>query len=155
MQEVCLVLVKNGLSSLLFCLLSPYVILCSLYEKTYASMKHDFLKLDFWKKSRLIVKDVYLLTKNFPPEEKFGLTSQIRRAAVSIPSNIAEGCGRGSNSQFSHFLDVAMGSACEVETQLYLANDLGYTTLSEAKLLVVRLREIRSMIIGFQRSKLS
>ena len=118
-------------------------------------MKHNFLQLDFWKKSRVLVKEIYLLTKNFPSEEKFGLISQVRRAAVSIPSNIAEGCGRGTNPQFSYFIDVAIGSACELETQLYLAHDLNFITLDQAKSLVFKIREIRKMMMGFQRSQLS
>lgn len=117
-------------------------------------MKHNFLQLEFWKKSRVLVKEIYLLTKDFPPEEKFGLTSQIRRAAVSIPSNIAEGCGRGTDLQFSHFINVAIGSACELETQLYLAHDLSFIHLNQVKSFTFKIQEIRKMMMGFQRSKL-
>jgi len=71
-------------------------------------------------------KQVYLITKQFPPEEKFGITSQIQRAAVSIASNIAEGAGRGTNKDFVHFLNIALGSAFELETQILLSNELNY-----------------------------
>lgn len=73
-----------------------------------------------------IAKSIYTLTKKFPIDEKFGLTSQIQRAAVSIASNIAEGAGRGTDNDFVHFLNIALGSAFEVETQVLLSLDLGY-----------------------------
>jgi four helix bundle protein len=93
---------------------------------------HNFKNLKIWQKSRELVKEVFLLTRDFPAEEKFGLTSQILRSAYSIPSNIAEGSGRNSNREFSRFLDIALGSAFELETQLILASDIHY--LSEEKL---------------------
>ena len=83
-------------------------------------MRHNFKALEIWKRSRKLVKNTYLTTKTFPSEEKFGLVSQINRSAVSIPSNIAEGCGRGTDAQLVHFLDIAIGSNCELETQFYL-----------------------------------
>jgi len=89
-------------------------------------MKHHFNNLNIWKLSRVIVKDIYITTRSFPNEEKFGLTSQMCRCAVSVPSNIAEGCGRGTDNQLSHFIDIAIGSLCELETQVYLAFDLDY-----------------------------
>ena len=79
-------------------------------------MRHNFLNLEIWKRSRHLVKRIYIISKRFPNEEKFGLTSQLRRAAISVPSNISEGCGRGSDPQLIHFLDVAIASLCELET---------------------------------------
>jgi len=89
-------------------------------------MADTFRNLIAWQKGKQLVRDVYLLTKNFPKEELFGLTSQLRRAAVSIPSNIAEGKGRGTPKDFCHFLVQARGSLFEVETQLELSRDLGF-----------------------------
>lgn len=88
----------------------------------------DYKNLIVWQKSRLLVKTVYLHTKDFPQDEIFGLTNQIRRAAISIPSNIAEGYNRHSEKEFIHFLKIAKGSAAEVETQLLLSLDLGYVS---------------------------
>lgn len=86
----------------------------------------DYKDLIIWQKSRLLVRTVYVLTRKLPKEELFGLTNQVRRAVVSIPSNIAEGFNRGSDKEFIHFLRIAKGSAAEVETQLILCVDLGY-----------------------------
>lgn len=82
--------------------------------------------LEAWKLSRKLATDVYKLTKNFPKEEMFGLTAQIRRCAVSIPSNIAEGAARTGSKEFAQFLSIARGSASELDTQLLIAADLGY-----------------------------
>jgi four helix bundle protein len=81
--------------------------------------------LNVWKESMTLAKEVYRLTKNFPKEETFGLVSQMRRAAVSIPSNIAEGAARNSNKEFIQFLHVSLGSLAELETQLLLSKELG------------------------------
>ena len=86
----------------------------------------DYKDLIIWQKSRLLVRTVYILTRKLPKEELFGQTNQVRRAVVSIPSNIAEGFNRGSDKEFIHFLRIAKGSAAEVETQLILCVDLGY-----------------------------
>jgi four helix bundle protein len=86
---------------------------------------HNFRQLNIWKDARSLVKDVYLLTSNFPSDEKFGLKSQINRCAISVPSNIAEGSARGTNKDFAHFLRISLGSLFEMETQLLLAVDLG------------------------------
>ena len=82
--------------------------------------------LEAWKKSIELVTKVYSETKNFPQEEKYGLTNQIRRSAVSIPSNIAEGCARGSDKESARFIDIALGSLAELETQLIIAENLNY-----------------------------
>ena len=84
-------------------------------------------RLEAWKLSRKLVTDIYKLTKSFPKEEVFGLTAQIRRSAVSIPSNIAEGAARSESKEFAQFLSIARGSASELDTQLLIAADLGYT----------------------------
>jgi len=86
----------------------------------------SFTELDVWQKSRELVKLVYQITLLFPKEEIYGLTNQLRRSVVSVPSNIAEGNGRQSNKETMHFLYIAKGSLYEVETQLYLSNDLEY-----------------------------
>ena len=112
-------------------------------------MKHNFKNLNIWKRSRKLVKDVYLTTKTFPPEEKFGLVSQMNRAAISIPSNIAEGCGRGTDAQLVYFLDIANGSNCELETQFYLAYDIGFISEKALNKLTDEITQIRRMIISF------
>jgi four helix bundle protein len=83
-------------------------------------------KLEAWSQAIDLVVDVYKSTESFPKEEKFGLTSQIRRAAVSVPANIAEGAGRQSTKEFAHFLSNAQGSASELETELIIARRLRY-----------------------------
>ncbi len=93
----------------------------------------DYKDLSAWKKSRIVVSEIYLITKKFPDDEKFGLTNQLRRAAVSVPSNIAEGYNRRSDKEFAHFLKIAKGSAAEMETQIILAMDLKYITKEEAE----------------------
>jgi four helix bundle protein len=84
-------------------------------------------RLEAWKLSRKLVTDIYKLTKSFPKEEMFGLTAQIRRSAVSVPSNIAEGAARSGSREFAQFLSIARGSLSELDTQLLIAADLGYT----------------------------
>ncbi|MFJ1381837.1 MULTISPECIES: four helix bundle protein [Capnocytophaga] len=86
----------------------------------------SYKELVVWQKSMDLVKGVYEVTRLFPEEEKFGLTSQIRRSAISIPSNIAEGFGRGSSKSFLQFLYVSRGSLYELETQLYIAKELNF-----------------------------
>lgn len=114
-------------------------------------MRHNFLNLEIWKRSRKLVKQIYSITKSFPPEEKFGLTSQIRRCAVSVPSNIAEGCGRGTNPQLIHFLDISIGSLCELETQIYLSFDLEFISRDKAEVLSKETTEIRRMTQRFKK----
>ena len=99
---------------------------------------HNYRELIIWQKARKIVKE-------FPEEERFALSSQIRRSAISIPSNIAEGAGRMSNKDFSRFLAIAQGSCYELETQLLLANDLGYLTENGLERMVSQLGEIQKI----------
>ena len=113
-------------------------------------MKHNFKKLEIWKRSRSLVKEIYLLSKKFPKDELYGLTSQIRRATVSMPSNIAEGVSRSTNAQIFHFLDISIASSCEVETQLYLSFDLKYIVESDLNRLVDEVSQIRRMTLNFQ-----
>jgi four helix bundle protein len=86
----------------------------------------SYKDLLIWKKGIVLVVKVYQLTKAFPSEELYALTSQIKRASVSIPSNIAEGYGRNTDKSFSHFIDISRGSLCELETQLIIAKELGF-----------------------------
>ncbi len=114
-------------------------------------MRHNFLNLEVWRRSRILVKEIYFASQNFPSEEKFGLTSQLRRSAVSVPSNISEGCGRGTIPQLKKFLDIAIGSLCELETQVYLSFDLGYLKSDLSQNLLNEIIQIRKMILGFQK----
>lgn len=111
---------------------------------------HNYKELKIWQKSRILVKDVYQLTNSFPKEESYGLTSQIRRAVISIPANIAEGAGRGTNKDFSHFLDISMGSLFELESLLILSIDLSYLTNNKILSLVDQITEVGKMIVSFK-----
>ncbi len=104
--------------------------------------------LEVWKKAVDFVVLIYKVTENFPTEEKFGLTSQIRRASVSIPSNIAEGAARTSNKEFLYFLSNAQGSASEVSTQLLIAMRLGFLSEQTYYEFREKLDEIGRMISG-------
>lgn len=103
-----------------------------------------------WQKSVDLVVRIYSATHGWPKEEMYGLTAQIRRAAVSIPSNIAEGAGRAGQKEFSRFLSIAMGSLAEVETQIVIAEKLGF--LTDAADLNTGLQEIRRMLFGLNKS---
>ncbi|HEY9586335.1 MAG TPA: four helix bundle protein [Candidatus Paceibacterota bacterium] len=116
-------------------------------------MRKTFYKdLVVWQKSIELVSDIYKITKNFPKEEIFGITSQMRRAAISISSNIAEGSGRGTGKDFVHFLIISIGSALELETQIEIAfrlqliNELNYNRITSL------LTEIIKMLRGLIRS---
>ena len=113
---------------------------------------HKFKELIVWQKSRELVKDIYLTTLSFPADEKFGLTSQIRRAVVSIHSNIAEGAGRTTNSDFCRFLDIANGSACEIETQLHLALDLGFIDEQNFEKINIKIQNVQKLLFNFRKS---
>ena len=106
----------------------------------------DFTKLLVWQKSHNLTVNIYKLTSSFPNEEKFGLTNQIRRASVSIESNIAEGCGRNGDKKFSRFLDISQGSCFEVKCQVYIARDLEYISLEKATLVISKIDEVMRMI---------
>ena len=106
-------------------------------------MAHNFRELEVWKQAMALSKRVYLSTKQFPAEEKFGITSQIQRASVSIASNIAEGAGRGTNKDFVHFLNIALGSAFELETQILLSKELNYIDEDDMKCIINELHMIQ------------
>ena len=112
----------------------------------------SYCDLEVWKSAVTFVKEVYLVTAKFPPAEIYGLTGQIRRAAVSIPSNIAEGQGRNSGKEFRQFLGIALGSAAEVETQLIIANEITYLNVEELHPLLERIDHIRKMLKGLSNS---
>lgn len=101
-----------------------------------------------WQRARELVKETYLLTAEFPVGERFGLVSQMDRAAVSVPSNIAEGYGRATTQDYLHFLRIARGSAYELETQLVLAEDLGLCTQAASSKVVVTLQEVIRVLQG-------
>ncbi|MBS7254696.1 four helix bundle protein [Flavobacterium branchiicola] len=111
---------------------------------------HQFKELLIWKKSRLFCSEIYQITSTFPGDEKFGITNQLRRASVSIPSNIAEGSSRNSNKDFSRFLEIAIGSAYEIETQLLISFDLGFLNSDKLEFLTDKLEEIVKMISKFR-----
>ena len=111
-------------------------------------MRHYFRRLLIWKKSFQLVQQIYLETEQLPSVERFGLVSQIQRSAVSIPSNIAEGSGREGSKQFNYFLDIAISSSFELETQLLLAKGL-YEM--ETDTIILELHEVQRMIRGFKR----
>lgn len=111
---------------------------------------HKFKELGIWKKSRLFCSKIYNETATFPQEEKFGLTNQLRRASVSIPSNIAEGSSRSSNKDFARFLEIAIGSAYEVETQLLISAELGFLNQEKVTELTDLLEEIIKMTSRFR-----
>jgi four helix bundle protein len=112
---------------------------------------HNFRELAVWKRARKLVKAVYLLTSFFPRTEQFGLTSQVRRSVVSIPSNIAEGAGRASDREFIRFLSSALASAFELETQLLLAEDLNFLQSQQVEEVADELRQLQKMLVGLQR----
>lgn len=101
--------------------------------------------LDVWKEAMALAKDVYLVTAGFPKEEMYGLTSQARRSAVSVPSNIAEGAARNSRKEFGQFLHISLGSLSELESQLILAGDLGFM---EYQRMEGGIECVRKMLLG-------
>ncbi|MDX6382757.1 MAG: hypothetical protein QOK48_330 [Blastocatellia bacterium] len=108
-------------------------------------------KLAAWSKSVDLVIEVYKSTERFPKEERYGLTSQIRRAAVSIPANIAEGAGRHSKKEFAYFLSNSQGSASELETELIIAQRLGYLDETTFSRLLSELERIGRLVMGLSR----
>ena len=107
-----------------------------------------YRELDVWIKARTFVKEIYLFTKEFPKEELYGLTSQMRRSAISISSNIAEGYGRQYKKETLHFFYIARGSLYELETQLYIAFDLMYLTGPIFENLISQMEECRKLLSG-------
>jgi four helix bundle protein len=112
----------------------------------------DYKDLIVWQKSMDLVEIIYRITQSFPSHELYGLTKQIRRAAVSVPSNIAEGQGRQGTAEFRHFLGTARGSLLEVETQLHIGLRLGYLGPDAAQTAFVALREVAKILNGLMSS---
>jgi four helix bundle protein len=108
----------------------------------------NYKDLLIWQKGIDLAKEIYKLTSGFPDSEKYGLSNQLRRAAVSIPSNIAEGHSRKSDKEFGHFLRIALGSCAEVDTQLIIAAELDYVAKDVAYTLSAHVVEIQKMIYG-------
>jgi four helix bundle protein len=106
------------------------------------------MDLDVWKLSIELVKDIYKITKIFPKEELFGLTSQIKRSVISVSSNIAEGASRQTNKEFIQFLYISLGSASEVETQLIIAKELNFINENELDYLLNKIEKIKKMLNG-------
>ncbi|MEA4904936.1 MAG: four helix bundle protein [Bacteroidia bacterium 43-41] len=111
---------------------------------------HNFKKLDIWNKSMEFVVDVYRLVNTFPQIECFGLASQMRRAVVSIPANIAEGSAKSSNKDFARFLEMSLGSAYELETELLVSFKLSYIEHETYEQFQQKLAELQRMINGFK-----
>lgn len=109
----------------------------------------DFRNFEVWKKAHGLTLTVYKLTASFPANEQYGLTSQLRRAAASIAANLAEGSGRQTDGDFRRFVEIAAGSACEVEYHLLLAHDLGFIPSGEYEELDCRVNEIKKMLNSF------
>ncbi|MFA6283436.1 MAG: four helix bundle protein [Desulfurivibrionaceae bacterium] len=108
----------------------------------------NFHELLVWKKAHALAVHLYKISQSFPKEKLYGLTSQMRRACVSIPANIAEGCGRGSDADFARFLYIVMGSACELEYHLLLACELKFVERGRIDSAVEELAEIKKMLSG-------
>ncbi len=128
-----------------------YKVVSNKYLVIFISMnKHEDLKI--WNKAMDLVESVYILMKELPDDEKFGLISQIKRCSVSIPSNIAEGAGRNSKNEFRHFLSIANGSTTELETQLLLIERLNFVGNERVKPLLNVCGELRRMNYSLQKS---
>jgi len=109
----------------------------------------DFKKLKVWEKSHHLALKVYGVTAKFPREELYGLTSQMRRSSISIPTNIAEGCGRNRDTELNRFFEIAMGSASELEYLVLLARDLNFLGKEECDTLMNEITEIKRMLASF------
>ena len=105
--------------------------------------------LEAWKKSIDLVKDIYSITKDFPSSEQFGLVSQMRRAAVSIPSNLAEGSARFSDKDCTRFIDISLGSLAELETQIIIAKELNF--IKENHELLEKIKKVNALLIGLRK----
>ena len=117
-------------------------------QKGNARMAQHYKQLIAWQKAMAMVTEAYRLTRELPREELYGLTSQMRRAAVSVPSNIAEGSGRRTTGEFVQFLGQSYGSLCELETQVLLACHLEYLTLKRAEIVLAQISEVGRIVNG-------
>ena len=109
----------------------------------------DFRELVVWQKAHRLTLEVYRATRGFPVEERFGLTAQLRRSAASVPTNLAEGCGREGERELARFVSIAGGSASETEYHLLLAADLGYLDPEAHRDLAARVNEVKKMLRSF------
>ncbi len=109
----------------------------------------NYRELKIWQRSHALTVSLYQVAKSFPREEVFSLTNQMRRASVSIPANVAEGCGREGDAELKRFLTIALGSACELDHYLLLAGELGYLDESSGRPLAAEITEIRRMLGTF------
>ena len=123
-----------------------YIVKCKLTIMNY------FKELKVWQKAMELVTNTYLKSQIFPKEEIYGLTSQIRRCAVSIPSNIAEGCGRNTDKDFNNYLGISLGSAFEFETQLIICKNLSFINQEVINFLESEIQHIQNMIIKLKNS---
>ena len=114
-------------------------------------MHHNFKELNVWKEAKDFSVFVYKVTMQFPKTEIYGITSQINRAVISIPSNIAEGAGRNSNKDFSRFIHIALGSSFELETQLMIAYELSFIEEQSFQMLIEKLNKIQKMLVNFNK----
>ena len=115
----------------------------------------DFRNLEAWRKAHAFALDTYRLTDDFPVHERYGLTSQMRRAAMSVPTNVAEGSSRTSRRDYARFLEIAIGSASECEYQLILCNDLGYITAQGHSSASEAIIEVRRMLVSLKKRVLA
>jgi len=111
----------------------------------------DFRNLQVWQKAHQLTLDIYRNSRGFPDDERYGLTSQMRRACSSIPTNIAEGCGRGSDTDFARFIQIALGSASELDYHLILAQDLGYLPSESYLPLQAQASRVMRMLSGLRK----
>lgn len=114
--------------------------------------RHNFRELKIWQRSMNLTETVYKIAADFPKEERFGITSQFKRCSVSIPSNISEGAGRGTNKQFKYFLEISMGSCNELQTQLELSKRFDYLTNELADEIIDEAFQVYKMTLAFYNS---
>ncbi len=110
----------------------------------------NYKELEIWQRSMSLVTTIYKETRSFPDTERYGLTSQIRRSAVSIPSNIAEGCSRSSKKELVRFLEISIGSAFELETQIIISTSTAMLPSSKANIIIKELNEIQRMLNAYR-----
>ena len=109
---------------------------------------HNFKELKVWQKTRMMVKEVYMIPSKFPATERYNLIAQMRSCSVSVMPNIAEGAGRGTDADFARFLDMSLGSAYELESQLIVSSDLDYLSQEVFDGIIDKVSEIQKMLIG-------
>ncbi|HAH35378.1 MAG TPA: diversity-generating retroelement protein bAvd family protein [Algoriphagus sp.] len=113
---------------------------------------HRYKELKVWQKAIDLAVEVYKITENLPPQERFGLISQMNKCVISIPSNIAEGAGRNTNKEFDHFLGISLGSSFELDTQMVISNRLGYVSIDDFEKIETELEHIQNMIVRLKQS---